>query len=71
MITPFFRIIRLILPIPPFLWENSEPSFFGKILKTETTHFINEGSNYEHIATFCNVTINPLMHNVPKWSYTL
>ena len=32
-----------IWPNPPFLWENSESIFFGKILKTQTFSFIKQG----------------------------
>ena len=35
---PSFLEQPLILPTPPFLWENSELPIFEKISKTETPH---------------------------------
>ena len=41
--TPFFRTNCLILPTAPFLWENSEPFLFGKVLKTQTNPLLCKG----------------------------
>ena len=45
--TSFFRTASPILPIPPFLWENSEPHFLGKFWKLNLLPLRREGpSNY-------------------------
>ena len=43
---PFFKTTPPILPIPPFIWEKSEPPspYFSKILKI---------SNHEYICFYC------------------
>ena len=40
--TPFLEHSPPILPIPHFLWENSEPPF-GKILKIQTPFIKDQG----------------------------
>ena len=47
-IPAFLETTLLILPLPPFLWENSEPALFGKISKTQTPFYKWRCSNYDY-----------------------